>query len=175
MTKFFAQYFRDESAVAAIEAGLLFPLLVTMLIATIDVGAMLVTNQKVVNATQTISDLMTRSTSVTQADINDAIIAGQLALMPYATTSYGTDIVGIQFVGTTLTPTARWRNTVNMTANTAVLTNSKGMGDQDEGVVAVTVKYVFTPMFTSVVTGPITMQEESYARGRKGTFVSKTS
>lgn len=175
MTRKFFNYWREEKAVAAVEAGILFPLLVAMLVATIDLGTALIASQKAINAAQMISDLMTRSTSVTQGDINDAIIAGQLALMPYSTTSYGTDIAGIQFVGTNKTPTVIWRNTANMSANTTVLAKSAGMGDQNEGVVAVTVRYIYTPMFTSIITGPVTMIEESYARGRKGTFVSKSS
>jgi len=169
----FRKYMQDDSAVAAIEAGLLFPVLVMILCGTIDLGMMLLTNQKVVNATQTVSDLMTRGTQVSDTDINDAIVAGQLSLMPYSTTSFGVDIVGIQFVGATMVPTVKWRKTVNMGVNTTVLAKSDGMGAEDEGVVAVTVNYTFTPIFTSVVTGPMQMKEESYARGRKGLFVAK--
>ncbi|MDE1153522.1 MAG: pilus assembly protein [Micavibrio sp.] len=169
----FKQFMKDDSAVAAIEAGLLFPLLVMILCGTIDLGMMLLTSQKVVNAAQTISDLMTRGTQVSDTDINDAIMAGQMALMPYSTTSYGVDIVGIQFIGTTLVPTVEWRKTQNMGINNNVLAKSDGMGAQDEGIVAVTVNYTFTPIFTSVVTGPMKMKEESYARGRKGLFVAK--
>lgn len=171
--KIFKFWCKDDGATAAIEAGLLFPILVALLCGTMDTGFGLITSQKVINATQMVSDLMTRGTQVTTTDIDDAIVAGQMAIAPYDTTTYGIDIVGIQFVGATLVPTERWRRTQNMSANTTVLAKSAGMGAQDEGVVAVTVQYTYTPMFSGYFTGPMIMKEESYARGRKGLFVAK--
>ena len=171
--KIFKAWCKDDGATAAIEAGLLFPILVALLCGSMDTGFGLITSQKVINATQMVSDLMTRGTQVSTTDINDAIVAGQMAMEPYSTTSYGVDIVGIQFVNTTLTPTERWRKTQNMTANTTVLAKSAGMGAQDEGIVAVTVQYTYLPLFTGYFTGPMIMREESYARGRKGLFVAK--
>lgn len=167
----FRKWVRDEGATAAIEAGFLFPLLMVILCGTIDTGVGLITNMKVTNATQTVSDLLTRDVQVTPGMINDAIIAGEMALMPYSTTSYGVDIVGIQYVGLSETPTVRWRRTQNMAPNVDVLAKSEDLGDQNEGIIAVTVRYEYHPLFTSYFAGTYVMVEESYARPRKGGFI----
>lgn len=167
MLRGFKKWLKDDGATAAIEAGFLFPMLMLVLCGTIDTGLGLVTNQKVTNATQTVSDLLTREIQVTPADIDDAIVAGRMAMMPYQTASYGVDIASIKFIGTTKVPTVQWRRTNNMTANTEILDRTVGLGAQNEGVLAVTVRYVFTPIFTSYFGDPIVMKIESFARGRK--------
>lgn len=162
-----------EEANAAIEAGFLFPIMVTILCGMIDMGVALITNLKVTTATQIVSDLLARDRSVNDAQIDDAVNAGRLALFPYDTTSYGVDIVGIQYVGAGLVPTVRWRETRNMTENDLVLERSEGLGLQNEGVIAVTVEYFFQPYFTGFMVPDVQMHEEAYVRGRKGLFVQK--
>ena len=133
------------------------------------------TDQKATDASQMIADLLTRNPTVTDSDINDAIEAGRMAMMPYNTSSYGADIMGIQFIGSNLTPTVEWHPTpYNMDSNADMVDHAAGLGAEDEGVVAVTVRYVYEPYFSYYFTGPITMQEEAYARGRKGKFVTKS-
>jgi len=165
----FGKWLRNDEATAAIEAGFLFPLLMLILCGTVDTGMGLVMNQKVINASQTISDLLARGSSVSNTDVNDAITAGSLALMPYSTASYGSDIVSIRFVGVSKTPTVQWRRTTGMDPNPDILPGSEGLGLEDEGVLGVTVTYTFNPIFTSYFQGPIPMTVVSYARSRKST------
>ncbi len=169
----FKKWLLDDTAVAAIEAGFLFPVLVIILCGIVDTGIGLITNQKVITASQTISDLLTRQETVSDADISDAIVAGQLSLQPYDTTTMGADIVGIEFIGTSLTPTVTWRETFNMTANDSVLTGAEGLGLENEGLVAVTVRYTYTPYFSGLLAGDIQMEEVSYARGRRSLVITK--
>ncbi|HYD17140.1 MAG TPA: TadE/TadG family type IV pilus assembly protein [Patescibacteria group bacterium] len=167
MFRSFRKWLINDEATAAVEAGFMFPLLMLVLCGTIDIGVALVINQKVSNATQTVSDLLTREIQVTPSDVSDAIIGGRMALMPYPNAPYGVDIASIKFIGTTKVPTVQWRRTENMSPNLDVTTRTAGLGDQNEGVLAVTVRYVFTPLFTSYFTNPIVMNLESFARGRK--------
>lgn len=164
---------RDEGGVAAIEAGFLFPVLMTILCGMIDVGAALVANLKVTNSCQIVADLLARDRFTNDAQIDDAVVAGRLALNPYGTASYGVDIVGIQYVGASLTPTVRWRETVNMEENDRVLERSQGLGLQNEGIVAVTVNFTFRPFFAGYIMNNVEMSEEAYVRGRKGLFVER--
>ena len=54
--KIFKSWCKDDGATAAIEAGLLFPILVALLCGTMDTGFGLITSKKVINATQMVSD-----------------------------------------------------------------------------------------------------------------------
>lgn len=171
MRGMFKKWWKNEEATAAIEAGFMFPLLMVILCGTVDTGIGLITNMKVTNATQTVSDLLTRDVQVTPGMINDAVIAGEMAMMPYTLDSFGVDIVGIQYIGLSKTPTVIWRRTQNMAPNVDVLTRAEDLGDQNEGIIAVTVRYEYHPLFTSYFAGTYVMTEESYARPRKGGFI----
>jgi Flp pilus assembly protein TadG len=169
-----SKWLKDDDAVAAIEAAVLFPLMASLFFGTIDIGAGLTLNQKVLNATQMVADLLARNQVVDDAALSNSVAGGQLALLPYNMNDMGYDVAGIQFVNATLTPTVKWRATCKMTANSNVVTGATGLGAQNEGVIAVTIKYIYVPYFSGFMTGNIDMQEVSYARGRKGGYVSRT-
>ena len=173
MRGMFRKWRKDEKAVAAIEAGLLFPLMVTILCGTIDTGIAVVTNQKVVNSAQVVGDLLAREEDVSDGELADAIVAGRMALQPYPTTSLGTDVAGVQFLTEDVTPTVQWRDTFNMDPNDAILDGSEGLGRENEGIIAVTVRYFYQPYFASIFVDGIQMEEIAYVRGRRGLFVTR--
>lgn len=163
-----------EEAVAAIEAAMLIPVMFTMLIGSIDLGCAFNISQKVVNSSSMIADLLSREEEVTDTEFTEAVVAGELAFTPYATDSMGYDVAGIQFLTAAKTPTVQWRETYNMDPNGNVTTDSEGLGDENEGVVAVTVRYVYEPFFSYYIVGEFGMQETFYMRGRRSAYVSRT-
>jgi len=144
-----------------------------LLLGTLDTGEAILINQKTINATQMIGDLLGREDSVSTAELNDAVEAGKLTMMPYSTQSFGVDIAGIQFVGGPNNPQVMWRHTVNMDPNILILENADGLGADGDGVLGVTVSYTYTPYFSFVLTGAIEMSEVSYVRGRRGLYIPK--
>ena len=152
----------------------MFPVLVSLLLGMVDTGVLLLTNQKVINSCHMIADLLAREEDINNAEFNDSVVAGELAVAPYDTTTMGYDVAGVQFIGVQKTPTVQWRDTFNMSANSEIVTGATGLGDQNEGVLAVTVIYTYHPMFSSVFVGDIHLKEVSYARGRHGGFVTRT-
>lgn len=167
-------FFRDDRGVSAIEAAFLFPLMVLILLGSLDIGVALLINQKLITSVQTVADLLARQDTVSDDALDEAIAAGRLSLMPYQTASYGVDVAGIQFKGASAVATVVWRDTVNMSANNAILDDADGLGLRDEGVLGVTASYIYTPYFSSFFAGDFTMSEVSYARGRRGLFVTRT-
>ena len=170
----FIRWLREEKAVAAIEAGFIFPLLMTIMLGTSDTGVGLVTNQKMINSCQMIADLLAREEDVNDAEFEDAYVAGRMSMQPYDTATFGADVVGIIFLGEEMTPTEDWRDVVNTVENNEVFERSEGLGREDEGVIAVTVNYRYEPFFTRIFTDGWTMQEVSFVRGRKGLHVTRT-
>ena len=163
----------NDSGVAAVEAAFLFPLLILVLCGAYDTGRALLVNQKLITAAQTVADLLAREDEVTDNELEEAVAAGRLSLMPYPIASYGVDVAGIEFVGPSAAPAVDWRDTINAEPNDDILETANGLGLQNEGVLAVTVTYTHTPFFSNVFTGDIEMQEVAYARGRRGLFISR--
>ena len=172
----FKNWLKEDKAVIAIEVGILMPVMLTLLLGVMDIGTGVYINQKLIDADQMIADLVTRNPTVSAAvDLPNAITAGQLTMQPYSTTTFGVDIVGIQFGNPTPTPAIVWRDTVNMQPNPNVPANAANLGSASEGVVVVTAVYTYVPFFLGGLSSTsYPMQEISFARGRNGLFIPET-
>jgi Flp pilus assembly protein TadG len=167
-----SKYLYGTEAVAAIEAALLFPVMMLLLLGMLDVGYGILASQKTIKASQVVADLIARSPSVSTMDITDAVEAGRLALEPFSTGTFGVDIVSI-LLDEDGSLTVCWRHTVNMNPNETVLTSTDGLGSPGEGVLAVSVKYDYEPGFASNVIGTIEMLEVAYTRGRRAAIIQR--
>lgn len=161
----------NERGSAALEAALVFPVMIVMLFGIVDIGKGLILNKKVLSASQMASDLLARNDTVTDGDIDEAVAAARMAITPYNVASFGIDIVGVRFTGGAANPSVEWRDTFGMGLNDEVLVGSNGLGDEDEGVIAVTVSYTYTPPYSSFIAGDIYMEEVAYVRGRGSSFI----
>jgi Flp pilus assembly protein TadG len=168
------KWWKEDRAVIAVEIGILMPTMLTLLLGIIDIGTGVYINQKLIDADQMIADLLTRNPVVSAAvDIPNAVTAGQLTISPYDTTTFGVDIVGIQFQGGPLQPTVEWRyTTANMAPNPLVPANADNLGNDQDGVLVVTAVYTYVPFFLGGLSSAFyNMQETSFARGRNGLYI----
>lgn len=163
--RLFKKWKEEESALAAVEAALIFPIMLTLLIGVFDAGNAILANQKTIRASQVVADLITRQNVVTGADIDDAIEAGRLAFEPIDSSSYGVDIVSIRF-DEDANAEIEWRETRNMTPVSDALTAVEAVEAANEGVVMVSVHYGYEPLFVGFVFDAFDMQERAFSRGR---------
>lgn len=163
-------YVIKEDGVAATEAALVFPILLTLLVGVFDMGFGILAAQKTIRASQVTADLIARHRSVDALELNEAIEAGILSLVPFDTASYGVDIVSLEFDENNI-PQILWRETRNMTANDGPMSDLVGLGADGEGIVFVTVRYTYTPAFSGFVVGEIGFNEVSFVRGRLSSTV----
>jgi Flp pilus assembly protein TadG len=162
-----------NDGVAGIELAILFPVLLSILMALYDLGQGIIINHKTINASQIMGDLITRQQTVSMAEIADIVNAAEMALDPYETTTLGYDIISVSFDDASL-PVTEWRVTSNMTPNADALNSLENLADPDEGLVIVTVAYQYTPFFTDFIIDQFDMQEVSFLRGRRSAIVSCT-
>jgi len=168
----FKRWLRSEDGMAAVEAAMVFPILLTLLLGTYDLGNAVLANQKTIRASQVVADLITRNSSVDTAMINDSIDAGELALEPFPTASFGVDIVSISFDDAGAA-SIDWRETQNMTPLADVLTRVAALSESGDGVLVVATEYDFEPIFAGFLINTISMQEVAFARGRKGATIER--
>ena len=84
---------RDERGVSAIEFVLIFPLLVTMLAGTVDIGQALTVSRKMNQVVSTLGDMAAQQNTWSTTDI-DAIIAGTATIIePFSETDLKIDLV----------------------------------------------------------------------------------
>lgn len=173
MISWIKQLYKDERGIAALEVALMLPILMVLMLGAIDTGNAIVVNKKTMTASSIVADLLTRNSTVNDAAITDAWLAAQMAIDPYNRTRLGLDIASIQFQGAQANPVVVWRQTYNMTPNADVIQRATGLGVQGEGVMIVTTRYVYRPVFSSVVTDDVVMQEVAVTRGRRSSFVAR--
>lgn len=167
---FSSSYFSSTEGVAALEAALMFPTLIMMLVSMVDIGNGLLSNQKLITAAQITADLITREANPSLEQRGDAITAGQLAMSPYPLNSYEYNITSFQF-DPSGDPDIVWQETSGLSLDSDFVSGLDDLGNAGEGVVAVVVEYVYQPFFTGFVLGPIHMREVAYLRGRKSAVV----
>lgn len=165
------RWVREEEGMATMEAALVFPILLVLLLGTFDMGNGILANQKAIRASQIVADLVTRDMTINQAAVHEAMEAGQLAFEPLETSSYGVDIVSVRF-DEDAEPEIVWRETDNMNASPNILEDVTSLAEAGNGVVVVTVKYLFEPVFAGFVMDQVPMQEVAFARGRKSAVVN---
>lgn len=173
MQRAFTCWKHGENGNVLIETALLFPLLVTMLMGTVDIGQGLLVNKKLISSVHIVSDLISRERSLSDDMLDEYMEAARLSLSPYPVNSFGIDIAGIRFIGESATPSIQWRDTIDMDPIANIESLAGGLGAEDEGVVAVTVAYTYQPRFSSIVSGPIEMRETAFLRGRVASFVQR--
>ena len=160
----------SEDGVAMVEAALLFPPMLTLLLGTYDLGNGIVLSQKTITASQVAADLVSRNKTMNTANLNDIIAGSKLAFEPYGTAYYGVDIVSIEFDNTGK-PIVLWRETQNMSPNANAVSSVTGMATNGEGVIIVTVVYKYIPKFAHFFTGEFDFTEVAFTRGRRSATV----
>jgi hypothetical protein len=164
------KWWHEELALAGVEAAMIFPIMLTLLLGVHDVGNAILANQKTIRASQVVADLIARQNIVSTSDVNEAVMAGELAYAPIDSSSYGIDIVSVSF-DDMANMDIEWRETVNMDEISDVETRVAALASPGEGVVMVAVQYEFEPLFAGFVIDTFRMQEVAFSRGRSSPVV----
>jgi len=172
MFSIFKSWKDGDEGMAAVEAAMIFPIMLSMLLAIFDLGNGILANQKTIRASQVVADLITRQGIVTDDDIFEAIEAGRLALEPLDSSSYGVDIVSVRF-DEDENINILWRETVNMPPAADPYTAVAPLVEANEGVLMVSVRYVYEPLFTAFISNDIEMGEVAFSRGRSSPSISR--
>ncbi|MDB5490413.1 MAG: hypothetical protein JWO78_262 [Micavibrio sp.] len=180
MTGILCRYLKQKDGSNAVEAALLLPILVTMLFGVWEVGRALTANHKMITASQVVADLVARKPVLTQADLDQAIEAAVLTMLPYAgkSSDFGIDVLSVKFDSSD-NPTKLWEKTYNMgttaysnASSADALAASKGLGVSGEGAMVVTMIYDYKPTFGSQIIPAFRMQERAFTRGRRSALVT---
>ncbi len=170
--KLVSRWRQEENALAAVEAALIFPVMLTLLMSIYDFGNAILANQKAIRASQVVADLITRENVVSDADIIEAVNAGRLVFEPLSSISYGVDIVSIRFDENADSEIV-WRETENISSIPDALTAVAALEAENDGVVMVTVDYQFEPLFAGFVINTFDMRETAFSRGRSSPVITR--
>jgi Flp pilus assembly protein TadG len=166
---------RCRRGLAAVEFALIVPLLLLLYCGIIELTQLLIVSRKVLAVSQTTADLITQEVTITNSQLADIVKAANLILEPFPTASLTKNFASVRFNAVSGAPELVWQELFGVSpGGSSVLPGTVGLGLAGEGVVVTTITYTYTPVFTSIVTGPLTLTEMAYSRPRKSKIVTRT-
>ena len=171
MLKVIRHIARDERGNAVVDFAFLLPIMLMLYIGVVEVTNVLSLDRKVVDAAETVADLVTQRSEVSDADLNDILRAAELIMEPYPSAAQTIGIAGVRYDEDTGNAIVDWTKSRNGGSVPNAQTLATGLGGPGEGVIVVRVTYSYTPIFFDFVMDPTTIEETAILRPRRSYFV----
>ncbi len=165
------RFVRDIRGLAASEFGLLLPVMLTILVGTVEVGNAFIIDRKVTSAVQTASDLVAQARQVTTADLNDIMTAVDLILRPFDPNLAGTVIYSV-VMDSKGKVSVDWSRTSGTGAPAPTTAVPNGLLQPGSSVIVASMNYRYAPLIGSGIIGNITITDTAYLRPRRQATVA---
>lgn len=180
------RFARDTRGIAAVEFGLLAPILFVMLLGAVELTRAISIDRRFALVTSTVADLITRETELKAADVNAMYDVAAQIMSPFDVTPLKLSIVPVMRMNNSdrVYPSAGNRPGYNggaVPSKCATYALSNNMLAANEAVIVVEGTYRFTPLFGtitigskpwSIFTGAVDWTEKAYAKPRKSSSVN---
>jgi Flp pilus assembly protein TadG len=161
----------DRSGTVAIEFAFIFPLMITLFLGCFEASNAIIMYLKLVDAADTISDLVAQQLSVSSTMLTYYYDAGQLVMLPNSGGGLGLAVASVTF-NTAGSPTTAWQvergGAAAMTNLTSSNTTLTSLGDTtgSASVIVAQATYTYNSLFKYVIKTPIAMTATVYSRPR---------
>ncbi len=163
---------RAAGGVAAVEMGLIAPVLAILLLGTVELCGALEANQRIGNVAASIADLVTQESNVATGDLANIYVAGNAIMFPFQATN--TTIIITSIVNKNSQNTVCWSQAQNGNpiAKGTVMTVPAGIVATGGSTVLVQAKYTYTSPLGRLIIGSVPMTDSFYAHPRLSTQVN---
>jgi Flp pilus assembly pilin Flp len=172
--KRFRRFVRDARGSAAVEFAYLVPVILLMLIGTVEVSRALMIDRRFGLATSMVADLVGREEAVTAADVNAIYNIVAHAMKPYDASSMQVSLIPVKASPSDASQTKVYAGTANRPAYNGGSVPAKcspyaltaGIVGKGESVVVVETRFTFTTLFGNYVIGPSTWTDKAIVSPR---------
>lgn len=170
---------RDRSGLAAVEFAIILPLMLVLLFGTIEISNGVAADRKVSLLTHTLSDLTSRSSSLTDLDIDNFFKIGGAIMQPYTgpieatiTEVYIDPATGIARVQWSKGTAARGVGTPITVPDGLISKDASGKVGADQYLILSEVSYRYRPTvgYVMAIDG-ITLSDQTFTRPRQSVCV----
>jgi Flp pilus assembly protein TadG len=165
--------FRHDGGIAATEFALILPVLLLVLMGTIELTNALSAKRKLLNATQTAADLIGQETDVTSSELATIYLAARLTMSPISTVNMTIGVASVRFDDTTGDPTLDWTDSYSGGTVTDPLTKAVGHGEAGDSIIIVSTSNVYSPLIELIIPTSFIMYETTYIRPRTVSYIIK--
>ncbi|MCW8915937.1 MAG: pilus assembly protein [Magnetovibrio sp.] len=160
------KFFEDCRGVAAMEFALTAPFLALMLLGVAELNNYITAVRKVSAAAYTAADLIAQETDLTSSELSELFQASRLVIHPLDDTDLTLGASSVRYDDTTGDPSVDWTGSYNGGSVSSATTLATGLGSAGESVIIVTASYTYTPIYSLILSGTLTLSETSITRPR---------
>lgn len=163
---------RRNRGTASVEFALVAPIMIAIFLGVIELTGLLLVERKIIAATETVADLISQESVVTPQEIDDVVTAAQRIFDPYPSLALTVNIASVRYNTDTGAPELEWQRITGAGfGDSSVLTQVTELGKAGEGVVVAYLTYTYTPVFGSLITGTVLLDETAFLRPRRSPVV----
>lgn len=182
MLRLLARFRKCHKGLAAVEFGLIAPVMASMLVGTVEVCDALQCKQKVTSIASSVADLVAQTKSVSATDISNIFAAANALVYPFSSSNSAIVVSSVVSDGSG-NGTVAWskaQNATPLSTNSAVtvpagLMTASACARGACSIILATVTYKYTSPLGKVIVGTNTMSDYFYARPRKSALVTYTN
>jgi Flp pilus assembly protein TadG len=176
IVKGLARFKRDERGIAATEIALLLPLMVSLYFGVVQLSQAISAKSNVTLTARTISDLVSRVTTINNADMTNALNASAAVMAPFPVTNLKVTVSSVT-IDSTGKATIAWSDTLNGSARAvgSVVTLPAALNVASTSLIWAEVQYAYTPTIGYVITGTLQLKDQMYMGPRVSNSVARTA
>ena len=167
---------RDRRGVSAVEFAILAPVMLTLFLGSVEATQGIAADRKVELTAHSLADLATQYTDINDLDMANILAAGSAILAPYPAAGLQEVVseisVNSQGVGTVV-----WSDTLGGAALAVGSTVNvpTALAVPNSYLVLAQVKYSYNPTYGYVMTGAITLSDQSFMQPRESASIARTA
>jgi Flp pilus assembly protein TadG len=170
------KFARDERGVSAVEFALLLPLMVMLYLGGQEVSTGIAVDRKVTLTARTVADLVSRVSSINNADMTNVLNASSAVLAPYSAAN-ALVRVSLVTIDASSKATITWSDALNGAARSvgSTVTLPSGLLVANSTLIWGEVFYSYTPTIGYVISGTMTLSDQVYMAPRISSTIARTA
>jgi len=176
MARYGARFAGDCRGISAVEFAMLLPVMMTLYLGSVEASQGIATDRKVELTAHTLADLSSQYTDITNAVMSNILNAGSAIVAPYSASNLK-EVVSEISVDSQGVATVVWSDTLNGTALTVGQTVAvpPSLVVPNTYLVLAQVQYSYNPTYGYVMTGTLTLSDQSFMRPRESSSIARTA
>jgi Flp pilus assembly protein TadG len=166
----------DERGVSAVEFALLLPLMLTLYFGAVEISQGIAADRKVTLTARSIGDLVSRATSITNADMTNSLNAASAVMSPYPVTNLKLTVSSVS-INAEGVATIKWSDALNGTARVPGEVVTLPPGDAlkipNTSLIWTEAQYSYKPVIGYVLSGTLTLKDQIYMRPRLSLCITR--
>lgn len=179
LARLLRKFRHDARGLAAVEFGMIAPVMMVLLIGTVEITRAVAIHQRFGQVTSMVADLVAREEKLTNDDVKAIYAIADLVMSPYDTQELQISVIPVMSSPTNASNTLVYPEITNRynrkpggeRAKCQSYPLGAGVVGKNESVVVVETTYTFVPLFLNFIMGESPWKETAMAKPRKGLCV----